>query len=60
MTFKAAADRVTVGERMENLAQTATSVGSGDIGCAHLALMARTAEADEPLTGALSGGLSRP
>jgi hypothetical protein len=45
---------------MENLAQTATSVGSGDIGCAHLALMARTAEADEPLTGALSGGLSRP
>jgi hypothetical protein len=45
---------------MENLAQTATSIGSGDIGYAHLGVMARTAEAHEPLTGALSGGLSRP
>jgi ornithine cyclodeaminase/alanine dehydrogenase-like protein (mu-crystallin family) len=60
MKFNAAADRVAVRERMENLAQTATSVGSGDIGYTHLAVMARTAEPDEPLTGALSGGLSRP
>jgi hypothetical protein len=62
MKLKAGADRVTVGERMENLAQTVTSVGPGGIGDAHahLAVMARTAEAHERLTGALSGGLSRP
>jgi hypothetical protein len=39
---------------MENLAQTVISVGSGDIGSAHLAVMARTAEADEPRTRALN------
>lgn len=51
MKLKAGADRVTVGERMENLAQTVTSVGPGGIGDAHahLAVMARTAEADEPV-----------
>lgn len=43
MTFNAAGDRVTVGERMENLAQAVPSVGSGDVGYARLAVMARTA-----------------
>jgi hypothetical protein len=37
MMFNAAADRVTVGERMEHLVQTVTAVGSGDKLCQHIA-----------------------
>lgn len=45
MTSNAAADRVTVGERISGLARSAASVESGQIGFAHLAVMARTADA---------------
>jgi len=41
----AAADRVCVGEQLECLGQSAAAVGVGEIGFAHLALIARTSAA---------------
>jgi hypothetical protein len=41
----AAADRVAVGEHLESVSESHQSVVDGDIGFAHLALIARTAEA---------------
>jgi len=45
MTSNAAADRLTVGERLANLGQSAQAMEAGEIGFAHLAVMARTADA---------------
>src|SRR3989454_11952491 len=45
MTSNAAADRLTVGDRLANLDRSAQTMESGEIGFAHLAVMARTAEA---------------
>ena len=45
MTHHAVADRVAVGERLGGLAESAQSVRSGEIGFAHLTVMARTANA---------------
>ena len=45
MTSNAAADRLTVGDRLANLGRSAQTMESGEIGFAHLAVMARTAEA---------------
>jgi hypothetical protein len=39
----AAADRITVGENLEQMPQSAGAMAEGDIGFAHLALIARTA-----------------
>ena len=45
MTSNAAVDRLTVGDRLANLGRSAQTMESGEIGFAHLAVMARTAEA---------------
>jgi hypothetical protein len=45
MSGGAAADRVCVGEQLERLERSATSVHIGEIGFAHLALIARTSAA---------------
>jgi len=45
MTSNAAADRLTVGDRLANLGRSAAAMDGGEIGFAHLAVMARTAEA---------------
>ena len=45
MTSNAAADRVAVGERIGELGQTADAVAYGQVGFAHLTVMARTANA---------------
>ena len=45
MTSTAAADRVAVGERLPDLPQSVGAMESGDIGFAHLTVMARTANA---------------
>jgi len=45
MAGGAAADRVCVGEQLERLAQSEVAVGMGEIGFAHLALIARTSAA---------------
>jgi hypothetical protein len=45
MTSNAAADRVAVGERMGDLAETTDAMVSGHIGFAHMTVMARTANA---------------
>ena len=41
----AAADRVAVGEQLQNMPESAEAVAGGEIGFAHLALIARTATA---------------
>jgi hypothetical protein len=41
----AAADRVAVGEQIQNLPETAEAMASGEIGFSHVALIAREAEA---------------
>jgi len=45
MTSNAAADRVAVGERMGDLTETTDAMVSGQIGFAHMTVMARTANA---------------
>src|SRR5882672_2955650 len=45
MTSNAAADRVAVGERMGELTETTDAMVSGQIGFAHMTVMARTANA---------------
>jgi len=45
MTSNAVWDRLRVGERLDDLTQSTAAMESGDIGFAHLAVMARTAEA---------------
>ena len=45
MAGGAAADRVCVGEQLEHLGRSAAAVGMGEIGFAHLALIARTSAA---------------
>ena len=45
MTGQAASDRVKVGEHMGELAQSIGAMESGEIGFAHLAVLARTASA---------------
>ena len=45
MTANAAADRVAVGERMGDLTETTDAMASGQIGFAHMTVMARTANA---------------
>lgn len=45
MTSTAAADRVAVGERLETMPESVKAMESGDIGFAHLTVMARTANA---------------
>src|SRR5437763_16331796 len=45
MTSNAAYDRLAVGERLADLPRSADAMESGEIGFAHLAVMARTAEA---------------
>jgi hypothetical protein len=45
MTSNAAADRVAVGERMGDLVETTDAMVSGQIGFAHMTVMARTANA---------------
>jgi hypothetical protein len=45
MTSNAAADRVAVGERMGDLVETTDAMVSGQIGFAHMTVMARTAKA---------------
>src|SRR5437016_13058114 len=45
MTSNAAAARLTVGARLASLGRSAQTMESGEIGFAHLAVMARTAEA---------------
>src|SRR5260370_28555585 len=48
MSGGAAADRVCVGEQMERLGESVTALAAGEIGFAHLALMARTSAALGP------------
>src|SRR5207302_1066597 len=43
MTSNAAADRLTVGDRLANLGRSAQTMESGEIGFAHLAVAVRTA-----------------
>jgi len=45
MTSNAAADRIAVGERMGELTETTDAMVSGQIGFAHMTVMARTANA---------------
>src|SRR5713226_6796122 len=45
MTSGAAADRVAVGKTMNPLPRSVEAVGQGEIGLAHVTVMARTAEA---------------
>ena len=45
MTSNAAADRVAVGERMGDLVETTDAMVSGQVGFAHMTVMARTAKA---------------
>lgn len=45
MSGAAAADRVCIGEQMASLPQSSQAVADGEIGFAHLAVIARTAEA---------------
>ncbi|TMG20106.1 MAG: hypothetical protein E6H99_09170, partial [Chloroflexi bacterium] len=45
MTSNAAYDRLAVGERLADLPRSADAMDGGEIGFAHLAVMARTAEA---------------
>ena len=45
MTSNAAADRVAVGKRVDDLSRSIRAVDDGEIGFAHLAVMARTANA---------------
>ncbi len=45
MTSTAAADRLAVGVRLADLAQSTEAMAAGDIGFAHLTVMARTANA---------------
>ena len=45
MTSNAAADRISVGQRLDDLARSASSVESGEIGFAHMTVMARTVDA---------------
>src|ERR1700736_3938336 len=45
MTRPAAAHRVAVGERLADLAQSSKAMEAGEIGFAHLTILARTAEA---------------
>lgn len=45
MASAAAADRVAVGEQMQNIPQSAEAMAGGEIGFPHLALIAREAEA---------------
>jgi hypothetical protein len=45
MSGGAAADRVCVGEQMERLGQSSAAMAAGEIGFAHLALIARTSAA---------------
>jgi hypothetical protein len=45
MTSNAAADRIAVGERLADLGQSAEAMEQGEIGFAHLTVMARTANA---------------
>ncbi len=45
MTSNAAADRVAVGKRVDDLSRSIRAVYDGEIGFAHLAVMARTANA---------------
>src|SRR6266705_5416164 len=45
MTSNAAYDRLTVGERLADLPRSTDAMDGGEIGFAHLAVMARTAEA---------------
>src|SRR5436309_27153 len=45
MTSTAAADRLAVGERLMDLSETAAAMEAGDIGFAHVTVMARTARA---------------
>ena len=45
MTSNAAADRIAVGERCDDMAQSVQAMHAGDIGFAHLTVMARTANA---------------
>jgi uncharacterized protein DUF222/HNH endonuclease len=45
MTAGAAADRVAVGEELARMPESVQALGKGEIGFAHLAVMARTAEA---------------
>src|SRR3989440_2632669 len=45
MTSNAAGDRVAVGELVSNLAESSQAMDDGEIGFAHLAVMARTADA---------------
>src|SRR5213083_1833954 len=45
MTSNAAADRVAVGERIAEMPESRLAMQNGDIGFAHLTVMARTANA---------------
>src|SRR5256885_15427536 len=45
MTSTAAADRIAVGERLADLAKSAEAMEEGEIGFAHVTVMARTAGA---------------
>src|SRR2546421_10957948 len=45
MTSNAAYDRLTVGERLAEIPRSTDAMDRGEIGFAHLAVMARTAEA---------------
>ena len=45
MTSNAAADRLSVGERLANLGRSVEAMEAGEIGFAHVTVMARTAEA---------------
>jgi hypothetical protein len=45
MTSNAAADRLAVGERLSNLGECRQAMGVGEIGFAHMTVMARTANA---------------
>src|SRR2546422_4121527 len=45
LTEKAAADRIAVGEEVSRLTQSVQAMQAGEIGFAHLAVIARTAQA---------------
>jgi hypothetical protein len=45
MTTTAASDRLAIGERLPEMPESVQAMGSGEIGFAHLAVMARTANA---------------
>jgi len=45
MTSNAAADRIAVGERLEDMAESCKAMEAGEIGFAHMTVMARTANA---------------